>query len=41
VKVAKEKEYGTFTIADKAEPGAMGAAEFAGVALEVIKPRWK
>lgn len=41
VRAAKEKEYGTFRVADKAEPGAMGAAEFAGVALEVINPRWK
>jgi sugar (pentulose or hexulose) kinase len=40
VKFSKEVQYKKFAIADKAEPGAMGAAEFAGVALGVIAPRW-
>ena len=40
VQEVKKKEYGAYTIAEESEPGAMGAAEFAGIAFGVIKPRW-
>ena len=40
VQEAKKKEYGAYTVVDKLEPGAMGAAEFAGIAIGVITPRW-
>lgn len=40
VREAKDKQYESFTVADKEEPGAMGAAEFGGIALGVIEPRW-
>ncbi len=40
VQEAKNKEYGSYTVVDKLEPGAMGAAEFAGIAIGVITPRW-
>ncbi len=40
VQDAKKREYGSYNVVDKLEPGAMGAAEFAGIALKVINPRW-
>jgi sugar (pentulose or hexulose) kinase len=40
VQDVKRKEYGQFEITDAKEPGAMGAAEFAGIALGVITARW-
>jgi len=40
IKAAKREQFGEFRITDVAEPGAMGAAEFAGVAIGDIKPRW-
>ena len=40
VQEAKKKEYGSYKVVEKLEPGAMGAAEFAGIALGVITPRW-
>jgi sugar (pentulose or hexulose) kinase len=40
VEAVKRLEYGKFEISDVQEPGAMGAAEFAGIALGVIKARW-
>jgi sugar (pentulose or hexulose) kinase len=36
----KRQLFGTFRIANVAEPGAMGAAEFAAVAIGDIAPRW-
>jgi len=40
VKAAKDLQYGSYQIATESEPGAMGAAEFAGIALGVIAPLW-
>lgn len=41
VKASKDLQYGKYKVATEAEPGAMGAAEFAGVALGVIAARWE
>ncbi len=40
VEEVKRQQYGDYSISEAQEPGAMGAAEFAGVALGVVKPRW-
>ena len=40
VNKAKQDQFGTFKTADVVEAGAMGAAEFGGVALGAIAPRW-
>ncbi len=40
VRSVKERQYGAFGSQDLAEPGAMGAAEMAGVAAGVLTPRW-
>lgn len=40
VRAAKEAQFGTMRAAPLAEPGAIGAAEMAGVAAGLIAPRW-
>jgi sugar (pentulose or hexulose) kinase len=40
VYAAKRQLFGDFRLADVGEPGAMGAAEFAAVAIGDIAPRW-
>ncbi len=40
VRAEKERQYGDFRTSDLAEPGAVGAAEMAGIAAGVIAPRW-
>lgn len=40
VRAVKERQHGRFVTAQTAEPGALGAAEMAGVAAGVVPPRW-
>ena len=40
VRAVKERQYGAFGTPDLREPGAVGAAEMAGVAAGLISPRW-
>lgn len=40
VRAVKERQYGSFVSQELAEPGAIGAAEMAGVAAGVLSPRW-
>jgi len=40
VRAVKERQYGSFGTREMAEPGAMGAAEMAGIAAGVVRPRW-
>ena len=40
VRAVKERQYGSFVDHELAEPGAIGAAEMAGVAAGVLAPRW-
>jgi sugar (pentulose or hexulose) kinase len=40
VYAAKRELFGDFRLGDAVEPGAMGAAEFAAVAIGDIAPRW-
>lgn len=40
VRAAKERQYGPFASPDLAEPGAVGAAELAGVAAGLVDARW-
>ena len=40
VRAVKEQQYGGFGTGDLAEPGALGAAEMAGVAAGLLPPRW-
>lgn len=40
VRAVKERQYGSFVSQELAEPGAIGAAEMAGVAAGVLAPRW-
>ncbi len=40
VRALKEQQYGSFSTGELAEPGAVGAAELAGVAADLVAPRW-
>jgi sugar (pentulose or hexulose) kinase len=40
VRAVKTRQFGAFTTREMAEPGALGAAELAGVAAGVVAPRW-
>jgi len=40
VRAVKQGQYGEFGTRDLPEPGAVGAAEMAGVAAGVVAPRW-
>lgn len=40
VRAVKQGQYGDFGTRDLAEPGAVGAAEMAGIAAGVVAPRW-
>lgn len=40
VRAVKESQYGSFGTRAMAEPGAVGAAEMAGIAAGVVSPRW-
>jgi len=40
VRAVKVQQYGGFGTGDLAEPGALGAAEMAGVAAGLVPPRW-
>lgn len=40
VRAVKQAQYGAFGTRDLPEPGAVGAAELAGVAAGVLAPRW-
>jgi hypothetical protein len=39
VRAVKTRQFGAFTTRELAEPGALGAAELAGVAASVVAPR--
>ena len=41
VKAVKDRQFGDYAGARLAEPGAVGAAELAGVAAGAISPRWR
>jgi hypothetical protein len=41
VRAVKTRQFGAFTTRELAEPGALGAAELAGVAAGVVAPRWE
>jgi hypothetical protein len=41
VRAVKTRQFGDFTTRELAEPGALGAAELAGVAAGVVAPRWE
>lgn len=40
VRAVKERQYAGFSSRDVSEPGALGAAELAGVAAGLLAPRW-
>jgi sugar (pentulose or hexulose) kinase len=40
VRAVKQRQFAGFTTAELAEPGALGAAELAGVAAGLVAPRW-
>jgi hypothetical protein len=41
VRAVKESQYGGFGERDLHEPGAVGAAEMAGIAAGLVSPRWQ
>jgi hypothetical protein len=40
MRALKEQQYGSFSTGQLDEPGAVGAAELAGVAAGLVAPRW-